>query len=279
MVNCVRYAVRRFYGKGKHSKRRSNLPRALICRGKYHSVRRAAPLKIKESLIDPSISGDAKPAENTVTPGSPLSKNTTESIEKLIEMGRTLNLDPTPSEPFEFLKALDSLLQERRATAGNNPDLITKHYCDAAAILTECPVIPTVEKKFKQEFADAENLRCLRLKYGVPTIHFECSEWLAEHNCLALLREMLREHPTSPYNWYSICSSAIRTGSLDVLKWLHEEKKLTILDMYYPMSKAVYSGHLKTIQWLHSEFESQIDWSEVIASFRPVAPRAIRSKR
>ncbi|PJF18072.1 hypothetical protein PSACC_02114 [Paramicrosporidium saccamoebae] len=125
-------------------------------RGEYRSVRRAASHKIKVPLIDSSISGDAKPAKNSATLGSPLSKNTTESIEKLIEMGRTLKRDPPPTHPLEFLYLLNFILEERRATAGSNSDLIAKHYSDAAAILTECPVIPNAEIVAQEAFSETE---------------------------------------------------------------------------------------------------------------------------
>ncbi|PJF17701.1 hypothetical protein PSACC_02486 [Paramicrosporidium saccamoebae] len=56
---------------------------------------------------------------------------------------------------------------------------------------------------------------------------------------------------------------ALEKGSLDVIKWLHEEEKMQCPATYL-VSTLATSGNLETIKWLFGTFENLIDWNTVV---------------
>lgn len=79
-----------------------------------------------------------------------------EDMSTLVRLRRILNCqlpDTPPSDSLELLKALNALLAERREAAGDDSELIYKHYNDAKVILAECPVIPGADKVVDNAFS------------------------------------------------------------------------------------------------------------------------------
>jgi hypothetical protein len=105
--------------------------------------------------------------------------------------------------------------------------------------------------------------RCLRLQNGVPTIHTDCAEWLAEHNCLSLVKEMFRHNPDFKYEYNRLYYYAISSGSLDVMNWLHYMSGVQRPPLWL-VREATRKGHLDTIEWIVDEFRDQINWKAVI---------------
>jgi hypothetical protein len=104
---------------------------------------------------------------------------------------------------------------------------------------------------------------CLRLNNGVPTIHTGCAKWLAKNNCLSLLKEMFQHNPDFEDEFDELYYSSIKAGSLDVAKWLHDEKGMQRLSEDSVIG-ATQKGHLDTIEWIVDEFKNQINWKSVI---------------
>jgi hypothetical protein len=103
----------------------------------------------------------------------------------------------------------------------------------------------------------------LCLRNDVHTIHTDCVKWLAENKCLSLLKEMFQHNPDFKVYYRELYNFAIRKGSIDVAKWLHDKKEMQCPSEDSVVS-AIREGHLEVIKWIVAELKCPIDWKAVI---------------
>jgi hypothetical protein len=169
---------------------------------------------------------------------------------------------------FDAINILNRFYPDMVKASANNVDLMAEY--SSERIIKQLTLPPHVVKSAEQlqkllnAGYDQIPAFCLLTKNNKsPSIRPDCAEWLAEHNCLSLFKEMLQHNPDYKYKYDWIYNSAIRKGSIDVAKWLHDERGMQRL-FKDSVIAATQKGHLETIKWIVTELKCPIDWENVI---------------
>ncbi|PJF17688.1 hypothetical protein PSACC_02487, partial [Paramicrosporidium saccamoebae] len=177
---------------------------------------------------------------------------------ELVEMGRRMHYPELELALEDFAEFIES-----------KPELADWSYSKAAALIRIAPRAVKSAKMLQYLFRIGYNQIpkfCLQSINGQLTISAGCARWLAINDCSSLLDEMLQENPDLKFIYSELFRLAIREGSIDVMKQMHERGQAQI-PSEESVRAAVESNHFEAVKLIFEMFGDQIDWSIVVEGY------------